>query len=226
MKFKGIIPHGYELVKGRYGEYLRKVAGPKPVNKILTRNSSKIPVVNRIAGAVVKGIAPERKYFYDGTLYNRLKSLLLLGSEQPQRWWSTDWLRGFEINKLHDVGSLAGLESSYSFTRNVVTISLEKIVLFELTKRKSKTYTAMRFHAVALFINEDKGTYKRFESAPQIADKRTKNILLEINCSPKPKLPFILFLYGEGMNGSIPVESADATGMEVVGSGVGIKIRD
>ncbi len=220
MKYKGVIPEGYELVKGRYGHYLRKLTGTKPVNKTLTRNSNKMPRVNRIAGAMQKGITAERKYFYDGTLYNRLKGHLLRGSELAEGWWTKDWLEGFEVNALHLLKTVADFTPSYAFKRNTLTIQLEGIFLTEWTRRKGKSFNAVRLHAVVLFIDEDKGKFTRYESEPQVTNLKTKSIRLEVVCTGKPKLPFVIFIYGVGMEGRSIIENADATGMVVIGSGI------
>ncbi len=220
MKYKGVIPGGYELVKGQYGNYLRKLSGTKPVNKMLVRNSNKIVTVNRIAAAVQKGIAEERRYFYDGTLYNRLKSRLLKGSELEQTWWTKDWLQGFEVNDRHVLKTIVDFKSSYSFKKSVLNIELRQLFLTELTKRKGKRFNALRMHAVAVFIDEDKGEYTRYKSELHDLDLKSNSVVIEMMCNKKPKLPYILFIYGVGMEGKIVIESADATGMMVLGSGV------
>ncbi|HEX6916389.1 MAG TPA: hypothetical protein VF145_14165, partial [Chitinophagaceae bacterium] len=186
MKFKGVIPEGYELVNGRYGKYLRRIAGDRHVNKVLGRNSRYAGAVNTTAATIKDGIAGERKYCYDGTLYNRLRGLLLEGVGLADKWWTRDWLCGFEANIAHELRTVIQFKSSYGFKRNVLQVELGELFLTEITRRKKKLFDAVRLYAVVLFINEEKGEFTRYQSDPAVISLRTKRIGLEVKCVKKP----------------------------------------
>ncbi|HEX6914908.1 MAG TPA: hypothetical protein VF145_06685, partial [Chitinophagaceae bacterium] len=110
-------------------------------------------------------------------------------------------------------------KSSYGFKRNVLQVELGELFLTEITRRKKKLFDAVRLYAVVLFINEEKCEFTRYQSDPAVISLRTKRIGLEVKCVKKPKLPFVIFIYGAGMKDGRVIDSVDATGIRIIGSG-------
>jgi hypothetical protein len=224
MKFKGVIPPGYELVEGRTGKYLRKKAEPRGVNRVLTKNNKELPEATGVASVVLRAVAPERRYFWDNRLADRFKSRLMKGLKGDLKWWTKDWLKDFELHAGYRLQWLVTFDASYAFSKEGCSVTLDRIHMDEWTPRKKKDFLDMNVKVVVVYVDEPRERYHRYESETVLLKRNAKSAVINVAYEKKPSLPYMIFLHGNGTSKGQPMELAEATGMKVVGSGYAEKL--
>jgi hypothetical protein len=220
MKFKGFIPPGYELVNGRERKYLRKKPESRMVNRTLTKNSRNLPEVSKIGSQVLKAISPDRRYLRDSKLSKRFNSKMMLGAHGPQKWWTRDWMKGFEVHASYPLDWLVSFDSTYTFTPKGCSVRVENIAMEECTSKKRREFMDMNLKMVLVFVDEAKKRFHRFESKLMLVKRKVRSAVLKVSFDKRPPLPYLIFIYGNGVMNDKPMELIEATGMMVVGSGV------
>ncbi len=222
MKFKGYIPEGWELIKGKYGKHLRRIRGsltPIKLNSVFEKNTEELPRVSQLSSLIKKALMPDKMDMYASDLYVRLNSFLMYAQNNGIDCWQKDLFKNFEMHERWKAGNVFWTNPEYSLKDGICMVSMP--YLSSLINDRTVGIDDTRVKLVLVFIDEAKKSFKRTESPETIIKGRDfrKDEEMSFSFEDCEGLPYLLFMYGTGYTDNEPTTRVKKRGMVVIGSG-------